>query len=104
MFMAEFDALQALEHSLLATLEDLVAPEMGAESGAQSGGFGSFPEAEALSTAYAKAVQGLADEFADLRKLANSIVSAMGDGARRYARTEADVAESFNRVLTQVGA
>jgi hypothetical protein len=105
MFMAEFDALQALQHSLLATLEDLTGARLtAAEPGGANEGFGTFAEADALRAAYERAAQGLANEFTDLKELAHSLVSALGDGAKKYEQTESDIAESFNSILAGIGA
>jgi hypothetical protein len=122
MFMAEIEALQAFQKTLLGILQDLTgtvgataspaAATAGdsldgllsaAGSGLPNNGFGTFAEAQALSAAYANTVRSLVRQFEDVGRLAHAVLSALGDGAQKYDQTESEITASFTKILREIG-
>jgi hypothetical protein len=103
MYAVQIESLEQFQQKLTSILQSLEADNTVMSMSDQSSTFGSFPEAQGFSTAYAQTKQDLINTFNEVTQLVNTMISVAGANASKYKQTEQDIAAKFNAILQKYG-
>jgi hypothetical protein len=103
MYAVQIESLEEFQQKLTGILQSLEQENSVMSMSDGSSSFGSFPEAQAFSSAYEQTKQELISSFNEVTQLVNTMISVVGSNASKYKQTEQDITDKFNSILQQYG-
>jgi hypothetical protein len=103
MYAVQIESLETFQQKLTSILQSLEQDNSVMSMNDSSNSFGSFPEAQAFSSAYEQTKQDLINSFNEVTQLVNTMINVVGSNANKYKQTEQDITSKFNAILQQYG-